>query len=582
MSKKDSKPKSTKSKNQTKYIFVSGGVLSGLGKGVTAAALGSLLQEHGFKIGAIKCENYLNIDSGTINPIEHGDPFLCDDGLEADMDLGTYERFLDQEMGKKNYTTMGQIYKAVIDRERNMGYNGEDVEAIPHVVDEIIEHIKKAGEGNDICLVELGGTTGEYQNTLYYEACRLMKIENPDNVVNVHISYLPVPKHLGEPKTKPTQMSVSSLMSMGIQPEFLVLRSEVELDKRRRYLLGMRTNVPGDNIFMAVDLESIYELPLSFADQDFDKRILEVLKLKSKKRRALLKWKQVVNHINKKKNKEVKIAIAGKYFTKNEGDFVLQDSYHALIESLKHASWEKGYKLNLNFVSSIEIEKKGSEELLKGMDGIIVPIGWGKRGVEGKISAIQYAREQKIPYLGLCYGMQLAAVEYARNVVGLKDAHTSEVKKDAKHQIIHEIPEDSKYQVIKGNGVSMRLGAYECVLEKNSLAEQIYKKYRKGRMIRTQERDKNKASGEFMISERHRHRFEFNNEYRQQLEEAGLIFSGNSPDNFFVEMIELDKEEHPFFIATQAHPEYKSTPFDPHPMFLEFLLAAQKQASKLV
>lgn len=567
---------SKKSKLTAKYVFISGGVLSGLGKGVAAAALGSLLQAHGYKVGSIKCENYLNIDSGTINPIEHGDPFLCDDGLEADMDLGTYERFLGIEMGKPNFTTMGQIYKTVIDRERNMGYGGEDVEAIPHVVDEIISRITSAGEGKDIVMVELGGTTGEYQNMLYYEACRMMKVQNKGSVVNVHISYVPVPGHLGEPKTKPTQMSVRTLMSMGIMPEFLVLRGPADIDERRKYLLGMQTSVEGDNVISAPDLDTIYELPLVFAAQKFDTKVLAELGLKAEAKADISAWRKLVNHIKKEKRDKVKIAIVGKYFTKNKGDYVLLDAYHALIESINHASWNLEYEIEYMFINSESIESDGTGAL-KGADGIIVPIGWGERGVEGKIETIKFAREKKVPYLGLCFGMQLAAVEFARNVLGLKDAHTTEIMPNTKNPIIHDIPLESKYQVIKGEGVSMRLGAYDCVLKKNTLAEKIYKKYRQGYVLNGKAKEGIKAEGEFMISERHRHRYEFNNAYREALEAKGMRFSGTSPDDFFVEVIELDKELHPFFIATQAHPEYKSTPIKPHPLFLEFLTAAKEQ-----
>ncbi len=558
-----------------RYIFISGGVLSGLGKGVAAAALGSLLKLHGYKVGNIKCENYLNIDSGTINPIEHGDPFLCNDGLEADMDLGTYERFLDEEMGQKNYTTMGQIYKTVIDRERNMGYGGEDVEAIPHIVNEIIERVKKAAEGVDICIVELGGTAGEYQNALYYEACRIMKMELGSNVVNAHVTYVPVPHHLGEPKTMPTQMSVRALMAMGVMPEFLIIRGNVEIDERRRYLLGMKVSVKGDNVIMAPDLETIYELPLVFAEQKFDIKILDELKLKSTPTRKLNEWKKLVNHIKKEKSKTISVGIIGKYFTKNQGDYMLVDAYYALIEAIKHASWEKDFNVDIKYINSEDIEKNGTKTL-EGLDGIIVPIGWGNRGVEGKIATIKYAREKKVPYLGLCFGMQLAAVEFARNVVGLKDANSSEVNSKTKYPVIHEIPAETKYQVIKGEGVSMRLGAYDCVLKKGTLAEKIYKKYHQGRVMRDSEKEGLKASGEYLISERHRHRYEFNNTYRKQLEDKGLIFSGTSPDDFFVETIELDQDTHPFFLATQAHPEYKSTPHNPHPVFLEFLHSIEK------
>ncbi len=550
---------------RTKYIFVSGGVLSGLGKGLLAASLGSLLKKHGYKIGSLKCENYLNVDSGTINPIEHGDPFLCEDGLEADMDLGTYERILNQEMGQVNFVTMGQLYKTVIDRERDMGYEGEDVEAIPHVTDEIITRIEQAGKGNDITIIELGGSVEDYMNNnaLYYEACRMIKQKYPSRVVNIHVTYVPIPKTIGEPKTKPTQTSVRTFMSMGIQPEFLVLRCEEDMDKRRRYVLGLKTGIDGENVIMAKDLDCIYELPIYLKEQELDTKVLKVLKLPSKKIN-LTDWKKLIKNMTSNKTKSVTIAIAGKYLSKNKGDFELNDSYHALIESLHHAAYSSDININLKMVSTIDIEDKGTNAL-KGVDGIIVPIGWGKRGVEGKIKVIEYARKNKIPYLGLCYGMQLAAVEFARHVAGLNDAHTEEVKKTAKNKIIHSIPFNKKYQVIKGKGTSMRLGGYDCVLKEGTLAHEIYEKHNGWK-------DKKKN----IISERHRHRFEFNNEYREILEKHGLIISGTSPDNFFVEMIELPKNMHPFFIATQAHPEYKSTPLKPHPMFIEFLKAAVK------
>ncbi len=546
------------------YIFISGGVISGIGKGVCAASLAVLLQKHGYDIGCIKCENYLNIDSGTINPIEHGDPFLCNDGLEADMDLGTYERFLNKEMGKKNFTTMGQIYKTVIDRERSMGYDGEDVEAIPHVSNEIIKRIINAGEGHDIVMVELGGTAGEYQNMLYYEACRIMKATMPGKIINVHVSYLPMPKHIGEPKTKPTQMSVSQLMSMGIQPDFLVLRGEVELDKRRRYLLGLKTSIPGEKVIMAPDVDTIYRLPLVFAEQEFDSKLLHHAGL-FPHRINLDDWKELVTKITKEKSKNLTITIAGKYLSKNQGDYELVDVYDSLVQAIKHAAWEKDTNINIKFISTERIEEEGTQ-LLENTDAIIVPIGWGNRGVDGKILAIKFARENKIPYLGLCYGMQLACVEYARSKCNLSDSHAEECNDKAEHQIIHSIPFNEKYQTIKGEGTSMRLGSFDCIIKKDTLAHQIYDKHNAFK-----DKDSN------TISERHRHRYEFNNKYRQILEQHGFIFSGTSPDNEFVELIELNQEEHPFFVATQAHPEYKSSPFKPHPLFLELLEAALNQ-----
>lgn len=563
------------SEKECRYIFVSGGVLSGLGKGVVAASIAHLLQSRGYKVGVIKCENYINIDSGTINPIEHGDPFLCEDGLEADMDLGTYERFLNQEMGHRNFTTMGQIYKTVIDRERSFGYEGEDVEAIPHVSDEIIARIKQAGQGNDIIVIELGGTAGEYQNMLYYEACRIMKAKMPGRVLNVHVSYVPMPKHIGEPKTMPTQLSIRTVMSMGIMPEFLVLRCEVDLDKRRRYLLGLKCNVSGDNVIMSPDLDCIYDLPLLFAKQNFDRNILKFFKLNLRKIK-LGEWRKLMKSIKAKKRSHVEIVIAGKYFSTK--DYGLTDAYAALIESIKHACWHLNVDLQLRVVNTEDIEEQGVKIIGKP-DGIIVPIGWGNRGAEGKILTIQYAREKKIPYLGLCYGMQLACVEYARNVVGLKDASSVEINPETKNPIIHSIPMNSKYQTIKGEGTSMRLGAYDCYLKEDSLAAQIYLKYHDGEVISDHKKNSEgiKAPGNVKISERHRHRYEFNNCFRKILEDKGFVISGTSPDDFFVEMIELPKSIHPFFIATQGHPEYKSKPLKPHPLFLEFIKASHKK-----
>ncbi len=544
-----------------KYIFVSGGVLSGIGKGVTAATIGLLLKKRGYTISTLKCENYLNYDSGTINPIEHGDPFLCDDGLEADMDLGTYEKFLDQPMGWPNFTTIGQIYKTVIDKERNMEYEGEDVEAVPHVTNEIIRRIKNAQESNDadITIIELGGTVGEYQNALYYEACRIMKALEPENVINVHVTYLPFVKHLGEPKTKPTQLSVRTLMSMGIYPDLLIVRSEVPFDKRRRYLLGLQTSVPGENVIEALDVKSVYEVPLNFEAQDVDKKVLKKLDLPIRKIR-MDDWRKFTQDLQKPKKNKIRISIVGKYFSTNKSKegFILLDAYAALLDAIKHASYKLNLEVDFNYVNAEKLEEDGLTDL-KNSDGIIVPIGWGKRGVEGKIKAIKFAREKKIPYLGLCYGMQLACIEYARNVLGMKDANSTEIDKKTAHPIIHDIPLDEKYQTVKGDNVSMRLGAYDCVLKKDSLAFNIYDMHEAFK-------DKRKR----LVRERHRHRYEFNNEYRKAFEDSGFIFSGTSPDDFFVEMIELPKDVHPFFIATQGHPEYKSKPLSPHPMFVEF------------
>jgi CTP synthase len=470
-------------------------------------------------------------------------------------------------MGHENFLTMGQVYKNIIDRERSMGYNGKTVDAIPEIPNEIIKNIKKAGEGKDVCIIELGGTAGEYQNVFNIETARIMKLTYPKDVIHIHLSYVPVPDHLGEPKTKPTQLSFRLLNSAGIQPDYLIVRSEVEIDQKRKNKLAINCNLLEENIINSPDVDSIYQLPIKFREQNFDQNIINTLNLKSKKDESLEDIEDLVNRIQKDYEEEVTIVIAGKYFA--TGEYELLDSYAALIEAIEHAVWAEGVNLNLKFVNTENIEKNGSKKYLADADGIIVPIGWGSRGVEGKIDAIKYARENKIPYLGLCYGMQLAAVEYARNVVGMKDANTEEVDPESDHKIIHSIPFDPKYQVIKGEGTSMRLGAYDCVIKKDTLAHKIYSDY-----------DEFKDESNDIISERHRHRFEFNNEYREELEEAGLIISGTSPDDFFVEMIELPKDKHPFFIATQAHPEYKSRPLDPHPIFVEFIKASLKFGRK--
>lgn len=535
----------------TKYIFISGGVLSSLGKGITTSSLAMLLQAKGYSVTVVKCENYLNIDSGLINPLEHGDAFLCEDGTETDMDLGNYERFLGKNLGSHNFVTMGQIYKAVIERERDNAYSGEDIEAIPHVTDEIIARIKLAASTDqaEICLVELGGTAGEYQNVLYYEASRIMKLRERDTVVHIHVSYLPTPQHIGEPKTKPTQLSVKQLNAMSIQPDFLVARTERDLDERRRDRLALFCNLHGEDVIVNRDLQSIYQVPLEFHKQEFDLKVLRKLGL-SDKPSELTAWESFVQKALAKKSTKVTLAIVGKYF--KTGDYNLKDSYHALFEALDHASIHLGLELEIKSINSALIEKHGTKQL-EGVQGIIVPIGWGARGTDGKIMAIQYAREHKIPYLGLCYGLQLAAVEYAQNVLGLKGASSTEIDPETKHPIVHDIPFDPKYQRIKGNGVSMRLGAYDCELKKGTLAHSIY--------------------GTTNISERHRHRYEFNNDYRKSLTDHGFVISGTSPDDFFVEMIELKQDIHPFFLATQAHPEYKSRPLAPHPVFMAFLQA---------
>ncbi len=554
--------------NSPKFIFVSGGVLSGLGKGVTAASLGLLLKSRGYKVTNIKCENYLNLDSGNINPVEHGDVFLCDDGLEADLDLGTYERFLGVNVGQKNFTTMGQIYLKVIEDTKNLSFNGATVDAIPYVPEEAIRRIKNAAEGYEIILIELGGTVGEYQNAIYYEAYRIMKLRQPKDVLHVHVTYFPNPAHINELKSKPTQLSVKLLNSLGIQPDFVVGRAERLIDDKRKEKVAFYCNLAKEDVISSPDCQTIYQLPLIFYDQQFDSRVLEKLNLKPRKIQ-IAPWRELVDKILSKQQKTVQIGIIAKYIA--TGDYELTDSYASLLEALRHASWHNQVNLDIVFINAEEIEKKNKKAWadLERVQGIIVPIGWGSRGVEGKIAAVQYAREKKVPYLGLCYGMQMAAIEFARNVLGLTTANTCEVDPVTCDPVIHQIPFDEKYQRIKGEGASMRLGAYDCVVKKGSVTESIYRKH-----------NGFKDPRRLIVSERHRHRYEFNNAYRAKFEEAGFVISGTSPDDFFVEMIELPEKTHPFFVATQAHPEYKSRPLAPHPIFVEFLIAALKEQKK--
>lgn len=542
----------------TKFIFVSGGVISGLGKGITTASIALLLQNRGYKITPVKCENYLNMDAGLINPIEHGDPFLCEDGTEADMDMGTYEKFLGKDMYRHNFITMGQIYQSVIERERNFGYEGEDVEAIPHVTDEIIKRIKAAGEKEDadIVVVELGGTAGEYQNALYYEASRILSRNKKNSVIHVHVSYLPTPPHLGEPKTKPTQLSVRTLNSMGIQPDFIVARSEKAMDGRRRARFALFCNVEPENVIDSVDLPSVYECPVYLAKQGLDEKILAMMGLPLHAL-DMSKWEQMVTTIKMKSNAAKTVAIVGKYFA--TGEYQLRDSYAALMDAIDHAAWADGTAVTVKWIQAEKLEK-GDVSQLNGTDGIIVPIGWGPRGVEGKILAINYARVNKIPYLGLCYGMQLAVVEYARNVLGLKNAHTLEVDADTAHPVIHMIKGQDEILKRRAYGGTMRLGRWECRVKPGTIADGAYMKY-KGY----------DDSEHKIVGERHRHRYEFNDAYSKQFEDAGLIIAGRSVVENLAEIIELPRPLHPFFVGTQYHPEYRSRPLKPHPLFLSYI-----------
>lgn len=546
-----------------KYIFISGGVISGIGKGIAAGSISFLLQKAGYKIFPIKFENYLNIDAGTINPIEHGDPFLCDDGAETDMDIGTYEKFLRISMGSKNFVTMGQIYKYVIDKERRFEYNGEDVEAIPHVTDEITRRINTGMDeaGADIAVIELGGTAGEYQNIFYYEANRIMALRNRGDVIHVHVSYIPTPAHLGEPKTKPVQLSVKTLNSMGIQPDILITRSEKVIDERRRERFSMFCNMHPQDIISSHDVKNIYEVPLVLESQNITENILRKLDLPVRPIK-LGSWEKFLTDI-KKIDKTIKVAIVGKYF--KSGEYHLKDAYAALFDAIDHAGWANHTKVETVWVNAEQVEKDGPEKYLKGVDGVIVPIGWGERGAEGMIAAASYARRKKIPYLGLCYGMQLAVIAFARDVLGWKDANTEENDKKTTHKVIHMIPGQKELLDRKIYGGTMRLGSWEAVVTPGTYAWEMYDKY-----VGFIDKKKN------LTAERHRHRYEFNDDFVSDFEKAGLIISARSKIENLAEIVELPRSEHPFYVGTQGHPEYKSYPDKPHPIFVEFIKVAGK------
>lgn len=504
------------------------------------------------------------MDAGTINPIEHGDTFLCEDGTEADMDIGSYEKFLNENMGKENFVTMGQIYKTVIDKERRFEYHGEDVEAIPHITDEIIRRIKHLAKMSkaDVVIIELGGTAGEYQNVFYYEASRIMTLKNPGDVIHIHVSYVPTPNHIGEPKTKPAQLSVRTLNSMGIQPDFIIARSEKYLDQRRRDRFALFCNMMPADIISNPDVNFIYEVPIMLNNQNLDKKILQKLGLRAKTSN-IEPWKKFVENVKAKNKKEIEIAIVGKYF--GTGDYQLRDSYAALFDAIDHASWKLNANVKTKWIDAEKVEKEGIEKLIGNPNGIIVPIGWGIRGAEGMIKATSYARKNKIPYLGLCYGMQLATVAFARDVLEWTDANTTENDPKTKHPVISLIAKQKVLMKKRAYGGTMRLGAWKAIVKKNTTAFNLYDTY--NGFI-----DKNKG----LTSERHRHRFEFNNKYTKNFEDKGFVISARSVDENLVEIIELPRDQHPFYLGTQGHPEYKSSPLNPHPLFLGFIEACLK------
>lgn len=536
-----------------KYIFVAGGVMSGIGKGIAVSSIGRILKSRGFKVTAIKIDPYINVDAGTMNPIEHGEVFVTDDGIECDQDLGNYERFLDENIYSDNYMTTGAVYDTVIKKERNLEYNGKCVEVVPDIPNEVIARIERAGKKAkaDVVIIEIGGTVGEYQNMLFLEAARMMKLAHHKDVLFVLVSYLPIPTKIGEMKSKPTQYAVRTLNSAGIQPDIILGRSEIPMDDVRKKKISIFCNVEQEDVISAPDIDSIYEVPLNFEKENLGARIIKKLNLKAKRGPDLKEWKDLVDIIKGSKE-PVKIGIVGKYF--ETGKFTLLDSYISVIEAVKHACYFFKKKPEITWLSASKYEENpGSVNELKEYDGIIVPGGFGTRGIEGKIRAIKYCRENNIPFLGLCLGMQLATIEFARNVAGIKNASSAEFSKGQETEnIIDTMQEQKNLLKNKKYGGTMRLGAYKCKITPGTISEKAYK--------------------DLNISERHRHRYEFNNTYRDILEKKGLTIAGVNPERNLVEIIEI--KNHRFFVASQFHPEFKSRPLKPHPLFREFIKAS--------
>jgi len=586
-----------------RYIFVAGGVMSGIGKGVATASIGRILKSKGFKVTAIKIDPYINVDAGTMNPLEHGEIFVTDDGTECDQDVGNYERFLDENLSSENYITTGRVYQTVINRERKLEYKGKCVEVIPDIPNEVIRRINLATKKSkaEFVLIEIGGTVGEYQNMIFLEAARMMRLQNPENVLFILVSYLPIPKMIGEMKTKPTQNAVRLLNEAGLQPDIILARANLPLDEPRKRKISIFCNVAKEDVISAPDIESIYEIPVNFEKENLGNRILKKIGLRAKKQN-LKDWKHLVSSIRKlekpvnphtkrgeglkgaKSDKVslrygvgVKIGIVGKYF--ETGEFTLMDSYISVIEAIKHASWFFKKRPEIFWLSAEKYQKEPrAVKELKKYDGVIVPGGFGSRGVEGKIKAIEFCRKNKIPFLGLCLGMQLAVVEFARNVCGLKDANSTEFNPKTKYPVIDVMPEQKAFFKERKYGGTMRLGAYKCELKTNTRSWNAYLSFEPAFVAEAtsaKEAALAKEDGSLIISERHRHRYELNNEFREILEKKGLVIAGINPERDLVEIIEL--KNHPFFVATQFHPEFKSRPLKPHPLFREFIRVATKK-----
>ena len=527
----------------TKYIFVTGGVVSGLGKGITAASLGRLLKNRGYKVTIQKFDPYINVDPGTMNPYEHGEVFVTDDGAETDLDLGHYERFINENLTKNSSITMGKIYQSVIEKERRGDYLGKTVQVIPHITNEIKEKIYGFEETDtDIVITEIGGTVGDIEGVSIIEAIRQVGLEkNPEDVIYIHVTLLPYISGSNEIKSKPAQHSVKELQSYGIKPNILVCRTETNLPDSIREKLSLFCNVRKTSVIQNKTADNLYAVPLMLEEEGLAREVCNHLKLENYVPDNS-KWEAMVENIrNIAEDKVIDIAIVGKYVK-------LEDSYISVMESLYHAGFANHVKVKVHLIDSESITSENVTEKLKDIDGVVVPGGFGNRGIEGKIETIKYVRENKIPFLGICLGMQMAVIEFARNVLGLKDANSAEIDQDTKNPLIH-IMEEQKG--IDKKGGTMRLGAYPCVVKDGTLASKIY--------------------GEKEISERHRHRYEYNNEYRERLENAGLKISGTSPDGLLVEMVEIPA--HPYFIAGQFHPELKSRPNKPAPLFVGLVKA---------
>ncbi|MEJ5299979.1 MAG: CTP synthase [Thermodesulforhabdaceae bacterium] len=532
-----------------KYIFITGGVLSSLGKGLAAASIGALMESRGLRVTLQKLDPYINVDPGTMNPYQHGEVYVTDDGAETDLDLGHYERFTHAVMSKKNNYTSGSIYFSVINKERRGDYLGSTVQVIPHITDEIKNAIRGVVNDEDIVIVEIGGTVGDIESLPFLEAIRQFRNDvGRENVIYIHVTLVPYLKSSGELKTKPTQHSVKELRSIGIQPDILLCRTERHLSSDLKAKIAHFCNVEPESVITAIDVDCIYEVPLLLHKEGLDERIVQLLNIWTRSP-VLDDWEKLLARI-RNASRDVRIGIVGKYVH-------LKESYKSLNEALYHAGWAQDAKVELVYIDSEEVEKEGGEALLEGVHGILVPGGFGNRGIEGKIKAIKYARENKIPFFGICLGMQLAVVEFARNVAGLHDAHSQEFNSHTPNPVIYLMREwfDYKSQQrirrdeMSNLGGTMRLGAYPCVLEEGSLAFEAY--------------------GVKELWERHRHRFEFNNEYREILEKHGMRFTGLSPDRNLVEIVEL--KDHPWFLGCQFHPEFKSRPMESHPLFFSFV-----------